>query len=53
MVTHPAPGNNYGTLVNALLNYNKENLSDIMKKIDLNHSSSRQRNKWIISYCKK
>ena len=29
MVTHPAPGNNYGTLVNALLNYNKENLSNI------------------------
>ena len=32
MVTHPAPGNNYGTLVNALLNYNKENLSDINEK---------------------
>ncbi len=29
MVTHPAPGNNSGTLVNALLNYSKENLSDI------------------------
>ena len=29
MVTHPAPGNKNGTLVNALLNYNKSNLSNI------------------------
>ena len=29
IVTHPAPGNNTGTLVNALLNYSKNNLSNI------------------------
>lgn len=29
MVTHPGPGNNSGTLVNALLNYSKNNLSNI------------------------
>ena len=29
IVTHPAPGNKNGTLVNALLNYAKNNLSDI------------------------
>ena len=29
MVTHPAPGNNNGTLVNALLNHTKNNLSNI------------------------
>ena len=29
MVTHPAPGNNNGTLVNALLSYAKNNLSNI------------------------
>jgi len=29
MVTHPAPGNNSGTLVNALLNHTKNNLSNI------------------------
>ena len=30
MVTHPAPGNESGTLVNALLNrYTKKNLSEI------------------------
>ena len=29
MVTHPAPGNNNGTLVNALLNHAKNNLSNI------------------------
>lgn len=29
MVTHPAPGNKNGTLVNALLNYSKNNLSNI------------------------
>ena len=29
MVTHPAPGNYSGTLVNALLDYTKNNLSDI------------------------
>ena len=29
MVTHPAPGNNEGTLVNALLNHTKNNLSNI------------------------
>ena len=29
MVTHPAPGNSNGTLVNALLNHTKNNLSNI------------------------
>ena len=29
IVTHPAPGNNSGTLVNALLNHSKNNLSNI------------------------
>ena len=29
IVTHPAPGNNSGTLVNALLNHSKKNLSNI------------------------
>jgi 23S rRNA pseudouridine1911/1915/1917 synthase len=29
IVTHPAPGNRSGTLVNALLNYTKNNLSNI------------------------
>ena len=29
IVTHPAPGNSHGTLVNALLNYSKNNLSNI------------------------
>ena len=29
MVTHPAPGNNSGTLVNALLNHTNNNLSNI------------------------
>ena len=29
MVTHPAPGNNNGTLVNALLNHTNNNLSNI------------------------
>ena len=29
MVTHPAPGNNNGTLVNALLNYTNKNLSNV------------------------
>jgi len=29
MVTHPAPGNSNGTLVNALLNYTKNKLSNI------------------------
>ena len=29
MVTHPAPGNFNGTLVNALLNYSKSNLSNV------------------------
>ena len=29
IVTHPAPGNSSGTLVNALLNYNKNSLSNI------------------------
>ena len=28
MVTHPAPGNNSGTLVNALLNHTNNNLSN-------------------------
>tara|TARA_B110000116_G_C16796723_1_gene567280 strand:- start:2928 stop:3896 length:969 start_codon:yes stop_codon:yes gene_type:complete len=32
MVTHPAPGNNNGTLVNALLNHTKNKLSDINEK---------------------
>ena len=31
MVTHPAPGNNSGTLVNALLNHTNNNLSNIDK----------------------
>ncbi len=29
MVTHPAPGNQYGTLVQALLNHTKNNLSNV------------------------
>ena len=29
IVTHPAPGNNNGTLVNALINYCKDNLSSV------------------------
>ncbi|MDC0195221.1 RluA family pseudouridine synthase, partial [Alphaproteobacteria bacterium] len=32
MVTHPAPGNNNGTLVNALLNHTNNNLSNINNK---------------------
>ena len=29
MVTHPAPGNEDGTLVNALLHHSKNNLSNV------------------------